>query len=242
VPKHKHEGRPNINAQEVQEMLDACVKVSDPLRLQCIVGLSWLFGKRINETLKLKLKDVSVKGKYLYVSFLVSKQKDKKPFTKKVSLKHFCVPYVLQYLSRRLKESATLCEAGKVKDIGNEYLFPSYGKPYTIKTKHYFKLDERGKLQKLKHGEKDKATECRTYTYQVEGGHISPNRVRQLFSEVTTAWPHLFRASLATEFIERPKINIYDLLNFFDWQKTDTAIKYIRHSAESSSKFSNRTK
>jgi hypothetical protein len=241
VPKHKHEGRPNINAEEVKQMLDSCNKVANTQRLQCIIGLFWLFGKRCNETLKIKLKDVSVKGKYLYISFLISKSKDKKPFTKKVSLKHFCVPYVLQYVSRRLKESATLCEAGKVKVIGEEYLFPSYCKPHTIRVKHYFKQDK-DKLIKLKHSEKAQATETRVYQYEIEGGHLSPNRVRQLLREVTTAWPHLYRASLCSEFIEKPKTNIYDLMTWFDWTEPKTALAYIRRSAENSSKFSNRTK
>jgi integrase len=224
-------------------MLEACntAKVSYPLRLQCIIAMCWLFGKRISEICALKICDVYLKNGYLYVSFLVKKQKDPKPFIKSVTVKHFCVPYVAKYVVERVNEAKTLNEMGSYHDVVNQYLFPSWAKARTVTVKHYFVKDARGKLKKLNSKDRAQATEVRTYTYQTQAGHLTPHRARQELREVSNCWFHLFRSSLASAFIEKPRINIYDLMAFFDWSKADTALRYIRHSSKTSSKFARRT-
>ena len=45
------------------------------LWLACLISFAYLFGKRINELLKVTREEVEVKNGYLYVRFLVSKKK-----------------------------------------------------------------------------------------------------------------------------------------------------------------------
>ena len=94
--------------------------------LQCVIALAWMFGKRINEILRLKREDVYTEGDYLYARFLVGKKKSRedqpipKPYLKRISLTNPYCEYVLAYIkeikegyifrlsqSRELKDSLT---------------------------------------------------------------------------------------------------------------------------------------
>lgn len=50
---------------------------------------------------------------------------------------------------------------------------------------------------------------------------------------------HLFRHSLATQMAENGA-TAYELVNWFDWDRTDTALEYIRRSGAMTEKLSNR--
>jgi integrase len=71
--------------------------------LQCLICLAWLFGKRINELLKVSKEDVYIREGYLYVRFIVSKKASRKdlpvpkPFVKRVTLRNPWVKPILDY-------------------------------------------------------------------------------------------------------------------------------------------------
>jgi len=50
---------------------------------------------------------------------------------------------------------------------------------------------------------------------------------------------HLFRHSLATQMAENGA-TAYELINWFDWDRTDTALEYIRKSGQMTQRLSNR--
>lgn len=51
--------------------------------------------------------------------------------------------------------------------------------------------------------------------------------------------PHLFRHSLATQMAENGA-TAYELVNWFDWDQTDSALKYIRRSGRLTQRLSDR--
>jgi integrase len=229
-------------------MLEACSQVSDPLRMQAIICLLWIFGKRIGEVLSLRLKDVYIRGraqdKYLHVAFTVQKKANKyetmqpKPYVKKITSQNHFVKPILQYYLRRNKEAIALIEAGKAKDIDNQWLFTSHtgreDRTKTVTVKHRFR-EEQGKLVL----DDKNGTVVKTYNYTKACGHISYWRVRQELRKVTQAWTHLFRTSLCSQFAEEG-CNEEDLCHWFDWSRIETAHTYVRHSSSYSSKFSKR--
>ena len=83
-----------------------------------MVALAWIFGKRINEILRVKHGDVWVSDGFLHVRFHVSKrarsQTDPipRPFLKRIRLEHPYVKYVLDITKKG--------ETG--------YIFKGYGK------------------------------------------------------------------------------------------------------------------
>jgi hypothetical protein len=160
------------------------------------------------------------------------------PFVKKITSQNHFVKPILQYYLRRNKEAVSLLEAGKARDIDNQYLFPSHigreDKTKTVTVKHRF-IERDGKLVL----DDKNGTVTRTYHYTKSCGHISYWRVRQELKKVTTAWAHLFRTSLATEFAEEGATE-EDLLFWFDWDRVQTAHAYVKHASSYSSKFSKR--
>jgi len=84
--------------------VESLLQQADPW-LACLIALCWMFGKRINEYVKLKRQDLWVEGDYLYTRFLVSKKRTPKetpvphPYLKKIRKDHPGVQYVLSYMN-----------------------------------------------------------------------------------------------------------------------------------------------
>lgn len=93
-----------LRRQEVLEMLSQAEDW-----LACLIAFSWIFGKRINEVLKVKKQDVWTDQDFLYTRFHVSKKKTRvspglpKPFLKRINLKHEGVAYIISYC-RKVKD------------------------------------------------------------------------------------------------------------------------------------------
>lgn len=196
--------------------IDSMMQKAEP-RLQCIIALAWLFGKRINEILRLRKQDVWVEGDYLFAKFQVSKKKTRfelaipQPYLKKIRVDH---PY-----TKPIREWIT--------QITNGYLFPTSTLPseVTVKTKY------RDKTGQEKIG---------TYHYATDGGHLSRVRAWQLLKQVdANAWPHLFRESLATHMAENGASE-EELMHWFDWDDIRTAHKYVKHGTKLTEKWSER--
>lgn len=72
--------------------------------LQCLICMAWLFGKRINELLKVSKDDVRAEDGYLYIRFFVSKKKTRKdqpvpkPFLKRITLKNPYTKPIIDYI------------------------------------------------------------------------------------------------------------------------------------------------
>jgi len=211
MPKIKVKRDDILRKPEIDTMLKKAESVYNGQRLQCVIALAWLFGKRINEICRLKRKDIWWDNQFLYVRFHVSKKRERKeqpvpkPFLKRIRLDHPYVHYILDY----------------VKKFEKGYIFPGYGGGYVkqVKDKKYGK----------------------TYEYVVEGGHITPERLRQQLKQVNPkAWWHLFRESLATYMAENGATE-EELMHWFDWDRFETAHKYVKRGVKLTEKWSERS-
>lgn len=208
MPKIKVKRSDILRKPEIDDMLEKAEHVYMGERLQCIIALAWLFGKRINEILRLKKSDIWTEGGFLYVRFHVSKKKTRqadpipKPFLKRIRVEHPYAQYILKWIS-------------KIKD---GYIFASYGKPRIIRVKS----QKTGK----------------TYEYHKPGGYLSDARVKQQLKEINpNAWWHLFRESLATYMAEKGASE-EELMHWFDWDRVDTAHQYVKRGTKLTEKWS----
>jgi len=215
MPRIKVKRSDILRKPEIDRMLEKAGALYNGGRLQCIIALAWIFGKRIIEILRLKREDIWTDEHFLYVRFHVGKKKTRreppvpKPFLKRIRLDHPYVPYILNW-------------ANKIKE---GYIFPSYSKGYT----HYVKL-------------KDKETDRikKIYHYEMEGGHITPVAVRKQLKQINPkAWWHLFRESLATYMAEHGATE-EELMHWFDWDRVDTAHQYVKRGTRLTEKWSQR--
>jgi integrase len=171
----------------------------------CLIGILWLFGKRISEVVPLKVDAVNVYEKHnpnpysretmevLSIRFnVLKKRRQSEPsvirtFTKRVTLENPYTKLITYWVSIIGEKSI--------------YLFP---RPQT-RTGHIY----------------------REYAYNVLKS-ISPN-----------ISSHLFRHSLASQMAEEGA-TAYELINWFDWDRTDTALEYIRRSGAMTERLSKR--
>lgn len=182
-------------------------------RLQCIIAILWLFGKRITEVLTLTREDIWVEGDYLFVYFVVRKKKRKSQgplgnrFLKKIRLDHPYTKYIVDYISQ--------FEKG--------YIFPSYGKGHRVKIP-------------VKH----KDGSIIYHEHVRPSGVLSDARVRQLIKKVNAnCYPHFFRESLATKMAEEGATE-YELMYWFDWDTTQSPSKYVKRGTKLTEKWSER--
>jgi len=192
------------------------------LWLSAWLGFDWAFGKRRNEISKLIRKDIWVQEGYLYVRFFVGKKKrrtesvDQLPFTKRKTLEHKAIPYILEYL-REYDLSGRL----------NGYIFPAARQPRSLKV--HTKFTNREGQQ-----------ETREYNYLKEGGYIDPSLVYYYIKKVNpTIWPHLGRHTVATRAAEDGATE-YDICNILD-VSSRTASKYVHHGTKLTEEWSKKT-
>jgi len=75
---------------------------------------------------------------------------------------------------------------------------------------------------------------------QTKMGYIYRQYAHNLLKEISPRIScHLFRHSLATQMAENGA-TAYELINWFDWDRTDTALEYIRRSGQMTQRLSNR--
>lgn len=196
-----------LRSFEVNKMLEQ----AEDSWLRCLIALERIFGKRINETLKIRREDIWTDEDYLYVRFFVSKKKDRKetpvpkPYLKKITLKNPYCSHILEYL----------------KEIKEGYIFPAATKP---RTKRFY--DKRMNVWR---------------EYQREGGHITPEAAYYHLKKLAPkTWWHLFRESLATEMAERGATE-EKLLHWFDWDRVETAHAYVKRGTKLTEEYSERT-
>jgi integrase len=191
-----------LRKEEITETLDKAQNIQP--WLSAVIALLWVFGKRINEIMRLKADDLWTDEKYLYCRFFVGKKKTRtapiipERYLKRINLNHPSVKYI--------QEWQNITQKG--------YLFPAKTLPSSIKVNRTWIVN--GKEHK------------NTYNYQNSGGYIQPNLVRYYLKKANKKiWPHLFRHSLATEFSERGK-TVQQLMDWFDWSSPRQAVEYVQ--------------
>lgn len=196
MPKIKTKRTDILRTFEIKKMLEQ----SEPW-LQCLIAIAWIFGKRINEILKVTKEDIFIREGYLYIRFTVSK--------------------------RKLVSSETVIgEDGKPhRKLKLEPLTPKFTKRITLRNPYVkYILD---------------------YISTIQEGQVFPNMSRQLahyyLKKVNPkAWFHLFRHSLATEMSERGATE-EKLMNWFDWDRVETAHNYVKRGTKLTEEYSERT-
>jgi len=192
-----------LSEAEVEEMIEKA-EICFPEKasmIKCLIALLWLFGKRISEVLRLKRKDVWFDEHFLYVRFTVLKKKGEYKAVKKITLKNPFVKHVIQYIQLIEEPEA--------------WLFPGRSRPKVVKVK-----------AKLRNGT------VKTYEYErVESGNMSRQEAWRLLKKLNpTVWFHLFRDTVATKFAYEGATP-YELQSWFDWEKLETANKYIKRGS-----------
>jgi len=212
MPKILVERKDILRKPEIDEMLS---KADD--RLKCIIALLWIFGKRINEILRLKKEDIWTDQNFLYVRFQVSKKRSWKKtpipetYVKKIRLEHPYVPYILNWISH----------------VKSGFIFPGRSQARKVRVRTKYKNRKGDEVI----GE---------YEYIREGGHLTRQRVYQLLKEINpNAWLHLFRESLATYMAERGATE-EELMHWFDWSDIRTAHKYVKRGTRLIEKWAER--
>jgi len=199
--------------------------------MSCWLAVCCIFGKRRNEICKLKWQDIWEQEGYLYMRFHVGKKRnrtaliDKMPYTKRITLKHYAVPFILEYLKEfyaKHNHTGITIEAFKAM-----YIFPSDRKESDIIIHTKFKNRE-GQVER------------KEYHYHLEGGYLSGadiyNRVKKINKSI---WPHLGRHSVATMAAE-DGCSEYDISNILDVSPR-TASKYVKHGTAHTERWSERT-
>jgi integrase len=211
-----------IYTPEWQGTLEKADKEIGPW-LAAWLGFLWAFGKRRNEISKLVRRNICVEQNYLYVRFFVGKKKgrtasiDQLPYTKKRTVEHKAVPYILKYL----KEYDV---TGKPEG----YIFPDPGRSRKMLKIHTKFTDREGKLQ------------TKEYVYQKEGGYLDPSLVYYYIKKVNpNIWPHLGRHTTATRAAEDGATE-YDIMNILD-VSARTASKYVHHGTKLIEEWSKKT-
>jgi len=76
---------------------------------------------------------------------------------------------------------------------------------------------------------------------QTKMGHIYRQYAHNVLKEISPRVScHLFRHSLATQMAENGA-TAFELVNWFDWDRTDTALEYVKRSGKMTQRLSNRT-
>ncbi len=119
MPKLKYRGRETLRQEEFDKMLEDCgnKKITKPERLRCILCITWMFGKRISEILKLKHEDLWFKDGRLFVRFDVGKKR-RDDVVKKTYIKYTIESS--KYVQKVIRPY--------IEGVAGGYLFPSYGK------------------------------------------------------------------------------------------------------------------
>ena len=188
--------------------------------LSAWLGFCCIFGKRRNEICKLLRQNIWTQNGYLYVRFFVGKKRsrtstiDQGPYTKKITLKHYAVPYILRYL--------------ETLEFKEGYIFP-WKRP----RKNELTIHTRFK-------NRDGEWETKEYHYPVQQGYRSPQNVCHYIKKVNPSmWPHLGRHTVATRAAEDGATE-YDIQNILDISAR-TASKYVHRGTKLTERWSEKT-
>jgi len=227
MPTHKIERQEEISAKNWQETLELSEQLNyskatqvPPFQywLTCALAIDWLTGKRINEILTLKRKDITFTAKEIRIRFHVGKKRsrgspiERQPYQKNRTIEHKAVLYIQKYL-----------DEFDLKIIDKEaYLFPvnTEQRTRTVKTKF-----TNGK------GEK----ETRQYQYTDQVGHIYEENARYWLGKINEQLPeekrlyfHYGRHSIGIKLAYQGKSDI-EIAEILD-ETPLAALEYTKHA------------
>lgn len=150
-----------------------------------------------------------------------------------------CLIALLWIFGKRISENLALYREDLRLEKGYLYV------KFTVLKKKSRKAEPVPKVYLKKINTKHKGVPYITeYINKIETGPLFPNLSRELaryyFRKVTTkAWFHLFRESLATQMAEHEATE-EQLLHWFDWQRVETAHRYVKRGTRLIKKFADR--
>jgi integrase len=238
VPKHKIQRQEEISTENWQKILKLAKKLNFKKAYQvpkqkywfsCVLAIIWLTGKRINEVLQLKRKDIIVTETQIRIKFFVGKKKSRKtpieqiPYQKVRTIQHKAVPHIIEYLNEYDK---TECDKTK-------QLFPANTTTRTRNVKTTFING-------------DGETETRRYSYQDKGGYIYPENARYWLSKINKQlkpneriYFHYGRHSIGIKLAYQGKSNI-QIAKILD-ETPRAAIEYTKHAGGLDEEWTNET-
>jgi len=231
MPRHKIKRTEEISTPNWKEILSLARELDFSQAYQVppfqywfatVLAIIWLTGKRINEVLQLKRKDIIFTPKAnpteIRIKFFVGKKKsrgspiEQMPYQKARTIKHKAIPYIMEYL----KEFDV-----RIQDQ-EAHLFPAKTKPRqrTVNTKF-----------ENRHGDE----ETRTYTYTDPGGYVYPEHARFWLSKINEKLPkdkriyfHYGRHSIGIKLAYQGRTP-YQIAEILD-ETVSAAITYTKHA------------
>ena len=208
------------------------------------LAFDWVFGKRRNEISKLIREDIWVTDEFLFTRFYVGKKRartaliDQAPYTKKRTLKHPAVPFILLYLkeydAKSLVNYPLLIDSETL--TANGYIYP-WNKPRKNTIIVHTKCPIKGRNFDRTDPETYQLLE---YSYLKPQGYIDPALVYYYVKKTNPKmWPHLGRHSVATRAAEDGATE-YDISNILDVSPR-TASKYVHHGTALTEAWSRKT-
>jgi integrase len=230
LPKHKIKREEEISTENWLEIL-ALAESMDYKNawqtpkfcfwLSCVLAVDWLTGKRINEILRLRRKDVVldfVKGE-IRIRFHVGKKRTRgepikmQPYQKTRTLEHKAVPFIRKYLD----------EFDAVTKSGEAYLF-STNTPSRIRKVRVSFINGKGER------------ETREYSYTDEGGYVYEETARYWLSKINSQLPkskriyfHYGRHSMGIKLAYQGRSDI-EIAKVLD-ETPRAALEYTKHAA-----------
>ena len=194
-----------------------------------VLAVIWITGKRINEVLQLRRKDVIVSESHIRLKFFVGKKRSKKapmeflPYQKVRTIDHKAVPSILEYLDEY--------DAQKKSSDGYLFFAPTKPRTRTVNTKF---VDGEGKKQ------------TKTYTYQDKGGYVYQEHARYWLAKINKQlepeeriYFHYGRHSIGIKMAYQGK-SIFQIADVLD-ENPKSAIAYTKHAGGYSQEWTQET-
>jgi integrase len=238
MPLHKIKRQEEVTAKNWKELLELSeqlnyTKAPKIPHLQywmtAVIAIDWLTGKRINEILILKRKDITFTTKEIRLRFHVGKKHSKgspielQPYQKSRTLEHKAVPWIKKYLA----------EYDLQNSDQEAYLFPSNNteRKRTVNTKF---INGQG------------IKETREYQYKDEGGHVYEENARYWLSKINSQLPpnkqiyfHYGRHSIGIKLAYQGKSDI-QIAKILD-ETPKAALEYTKHAGGLSEEWTQET-
>lgn len=238
MPIHKIKRKEEISPSEWKEIL-AIVENLDfskasqvppcKLWLQCVLAIIWLTGKRINEILQLKRKNITFTETEIRIKFFVGKKKSRgspielMPYQKARTVEHKAVSYIKTYLKEFDMQMADT----------DSFLFPANTQP-RHRIVHTSFINRQGEK------------ETRQYEYDDSGGYIYEENARFWLNKINEQLPedkrvyfHYGRHSIGIKmaYQGRTPYQIADVLD----ETVRSALEYTKHAGGYSQEWTRET-
>jgi integrase len=186
--------------------------IIDCRQTECLLALLWIFGRRIQEILLLKRKNLRIEDGFLIVQFRTLKRRKNRDelFEKSIVLDNPYVKFITAYLDM-------LDADNNILDVSDVYLFPGSSCKRKITSK----------------AELPRTGQVKEYHYvRKEHGFMSSQKAWKIIKYLNpNAYCHLFRHSLATK-IARKGFTESQLMSWFDWSTSKVAQGYVEKGSK----------